>query len=287
MDALLTGLGSKFAERWITLLALPGLLFALTLVLSWWVHPLGVAHALDPALLSDRLDKPPPRWLANTPHRLVFAALVTLAGAASAGIAAESSRVIARLWLGRGVVSGKLLGFFLRRRIRQAENEVPRDQRARYLPERATRIGDHLLLAEKRIHAQYGVGLIRIWPRLWHLCDDSERGPVQLAWNRYTAASMRAAWSLGYLALGLLWWPAAIAGGALYLSAWIAARRAAAEIGLLVEALTDIKLPELAAALGVPLPHGRFTPADSHTVETVLDKGTYLPRDPNATSSSE
>ncbi|WP_063058631.1 hypothetical protein [Nocardia sienata] len=277
MDALLTGLGAKFAERWITLLALPGLLFASTLALSWWLHPLGVAHALDPALLSDRLDQAPPRWAVNTRHRLVFAALVTLTAAAAAGAAAESSRAIARLWLGRGVPSGKMLALFRRRRIRQAQNEAPPGHHAGYLPQRATRIGDHLLLAEKRVYAQYRVALIRVWPRLWHLCDDSQRGPVQFAWDRYTAASVRAAWSLGYLALGLLWWPAALVGVVLYLSAWTAARRAAADLGLLVEALTDVKLPELASALGVPLPHGRFTQADSHAVENILDKGTNLP----------
>jgi hypothetical protein len=277
MDALLTGLGAKFAERWITLLALPGLLFALTLTLSWWLYPLGAAHALDPALLSDRLDQAPPRWPANTSHRVVLAALVTLTAAASAGAAAELSRAIAQLWLGRGVLSGKMLGVFRRRRIRQAQNAAPPNHRAGYLPGRATRIGDHLRLAEKRVDAQYRVALIRIWPRLWQLCDDSQRSPVQLAWDRYTAASVRAAWSLGYLALGLLWWPAAIVGATLYLSAWAAARRAAAELGLLVEALTDVKLPELASALGVPLPHGRFTQADSHAVESILDKGTYLP----------
>ncbi|MEU1521921.1 hypothetical protein ABZ413_06945 [Nocardia rhamnosiphila] len=282
MDAVLTGLGSKFAERWIALLALPGLLFALTLVLSWWLHPLGAAHALDPALLGDRLDQAPHRWLSNTRRRLVLAVLVTLTAAASAGVVAELSRAIARLWLGRGVLSGKLLALFLRRRIRQAENAAPPDHYADYLPERATRIGDHLLLAEKRVDAQYRVGLIRIWPRLWHLCDDSQRGPVQSAWDRYTAASVRAAWSLGYLALGLLWWPAAIAGVALYLSAWTAARRAAAELGLLVEALTDVKMMDLASALGVPLPHGRFTRADSHAVESILDKGTSRPASTDA-----
>ncbi|AXK36203.1 hypothetical protein DVA86_30055 [Streptomyces armeniacus] len=284
MDGLLNGLGTKFAERWVTLLALPGLLFALTLALSWWLHPLGAAHALDPALLSDRLDQAPPSWLASTPHRLLFAALVTLTAAASAGVATELSRPIARLWLGRGPRSRRLLAPFLRRRTRQAESQARRGHRLndRYLPERATRIGDHLLLAEKRVAAQYEVALVRVWPRLWQLCDDSQRAPTQLAWDRYTAASVRAAWSLGYLALGTLWWPAAVAGAALCLSAWTAARRAAAELGILVEALTDVKLQELATALGVSLPHGRFTKADGPVVENILDKGTFLPVTPDA-----
>ncbi|MGW6294520.1 hypothetical protein [Streptomyces sp. NPDC055058] len=287
MDSLLNGLGGKLAERWIALLAVPGLLFALTLALSWWLHPLGAAHALDPALLSDRLDEKPSRWLVSTPHRLTLAALVTLTAAVSAGVAAELSRPLARLWLGRGRVSGALLSVFLRRRVRQAESEARPGHRLAppYRPERATRIGDHLLLVEKRVDVQYGVALARIWPRLWQLCDDGQRSPVQQAWNQYTAASVRAAWSLGYLALGLLWWPAGLAGAALYLSAWTAARRAAAELAVLVEALTDVKLVELASALGLPLPHGRFTPADGQAVENVLDKGTFLPGGPDGGGS--
>lgn len=284
MDVLLGGLGTKFAERWIGLLALPGVLFALTLALSWWLRPHGAAHALDPLLLGDRLDQAPPRWLATTPHRLVLAALLTLVAAASAAAAAESSRSIARLWLGRGPLIGALLRPLLRRRVRQAASQAPpgHDVAARYLPRRATRIGDHLLLAEQRVQAQYNVGLVRVWPRLWQLCDEGQRAPVQLAWDRYTAASLRAAWSLGYLALGLLWWPSAVAGAVLWLSAWSAARRAAAELGVLIEALTDVKLLDLAAALGVPLAHGRFTAADGGAVETILDKGTFLPRAPDA-----
>lgn len=284
MDALLNGLSTKFAERWIALLALPGVVFALTLMLSWWLHPLGASHALDPVSLSDRLDHAPPRWLADTPHRLVLAALVTLTAAASATVAAELGRPIARLWLGRGRLSGKLPVLFRRRRIRQAQSEAPRDHvvSPRYLPERATRIGDHFHLTEQRVSAQYGVGLIRVWPRLWQLCDDSQRAPVQLAWDRYTSASLRVAWSLGYLALGVLWWPAAVAGAALGLTAWSAARRAAAELSVLVEALTDVKLRELAASLGVSLAHSRFTPVDGHAVENILDKGTFIPQTPEA-----
>ncbi|WP_062214485.1 hypothetical protein [Streptomyces sp. NBRC 109706] len=282
MDGFLNGLGTKFAERWVVLLALPGVVFALTLALSWWLHPVGAAHALDPTVLGDRLERTPPRWLTDTAHRLVLAALVVLGAVASAAAATELGRAIARLWLGQGRLSRALLAPLRRRRVRRAEREAPPGHRVPtpYLPERATLIGDRLLLAERRVAAQYGVRLVRAWPRLWQLCDDSERAPLQAAWDRYTAAAVRAAWALGYLALGILWWPAAVAGGALYLSAWAAARRAAAELGVLVEALTDTKLLSLAEALGVTPAHGRFTTAEGHAVEAILDKGTFLPAPP-------
>ncbi|UED87583.1 hypothetical protein [Streptomyces profundus] len=279
MDGVLNSLGTKFAERWVTLLALPGVVFALTLALSWWLHPVGAAHALDPTVLGDRLDQTPPRWLTHTAHRLVLAALMTLLAVASAAAATELGRLIARWWLGRGRLSQALLAPLRRRRVRRAEREAPPGHHVptRYLPERATRIGDHLLLAERRVAAQYGVLLVRAWPRLWQLCDDNERAPLQATWDRYTAAAVRSAWALGYLALGVLWWPAAVAGGALYLSAWAAARRAAAELGVLIEALTDTKLLALAEALGVTPAHGRFTTADGQAIDGILDKGSFLP----------
>ncbi|MGW9031898.1 hypothetical protein ACWGQ5_49475 [Streptomyces sp. NPDC055722] len=119
---------------------------------------------------------------------------------------------------------------------------------------------------------------MRVWPRLHHLCDGDERTPVSLTWSRYTAATVRAAWSFGYMALGLaLWWTAAVAGLALYLSAWAVARCAAAELGVLVDALVDVKLPDLAAALGIQPANGRFTRADAPAVENVLDKRSLIP----------
>ena len=280
METVLSGLSAKSAERWAALLVVPGVIFSLTAVLSWIWHPVGAADALDPAVLGNRLHRASARWLATTPHRLAAEVLVTLLAAASAATATELSRPIARIWTGRGAPSQALLAPFRRRRIRQAQRQAGPEHfvPGRYLPERATRIGDHLLLAERRVEAQYGVALVRVWQRLWHLCDDGERTPVSLAWSRYTAAAVRAAWALGYLALGLvLWWPAAVAGLTLYLSAWAAARRAAAELSVLVEALTDVKLMDLAAALGIQPAHGRFTRADGQAVENVLDKGSLIP----------
>lgn len=275
MDKLLPGLGAKLAERWINLLALPGVLFTIVLAFAWWVHPVG---ALDLAALGKRLGElVVPK---QNVQLVVVAGVGAMIATACAGIAAELSRPIARMWTGRGRLSALLLRPLLRRRIRRARAAAPagHDVPERYLPARATRIGDHIRLAEQRVGAQYGVALVRVWPRLWHLSSADERTMTQLAWDRYTAAALRAAWSLGYLLVGLLWWPAAIVGLVLYVSAVAAARRAAADLQSAIEALTDVKLLALAAAVGIPLAHDRFTPKDGAALETVLDKGSFLPQ---------
>ncbi|QFU86780.1 hypothetical protein [Amycolatopsis sp. YIM 10] len=275
MDKLLPGLGTKLAERWINLLALPGVLFTVVLAFSWWVHPVG---AVDLDALGRRLTEiaVPKQGTQLTMVASIGAVIAT----ACAAIAAELSRPIARIWTGRDRGAILLLQPFLRRRIRKVRAAAPAGYGVpeRYLPARATRIGDHIRLAEERIAAQYGVALVRVWPRLWHMSNADERAMTQHAWDRYTAAAMRAAWAVGYLLTGLLWWPAAVAGLLLYLSAWSAARRAAADLQTAIEALTDVKLLDLAAAIGISPAHGKFTPNDGAALETVLDKGSFLTR---------
>lgn len=275
MDKLLSGLGTKLAERWINLLALPGVLFTVVLAFSWWVHPVG---AIDLDALGRRLTEiVVPKQSAQL---AVAAGVGAVIATVCAGIAAEVSRPIARMWTGRGRLAMVPLRPFLRRRIRKTRAAAPvgYDVPERYLPARATRIGDHIRLAEQRIAAQYGVALVRVWPRLWHMSNADERAMTQHAWDRYTAATLRAAWAVGYLLVGLLWWPAAVAGLLLYLSALAAARRAAADLQAAIEALTDVKLLDLAAAVGISLAHGKFTASDGVALETVLDKGSFLTR---------
>jgi hypothetical protein len=272
VDKLLSGIGTTLAARWINLLALPGVLFTIVLAVAWWLHPV---DPLDLDALARRLDEVP---TALPGLRLaLLAAVGAVVATAFAGIAVELGRLIGLVWTGRGEVAMVLSRRLLRRRIRKSRAAAPpgHDVPKRYRPARATRIGDHLWLTEQRIAAQYGVALVRLWPRLWQLADTDERAMTQLAWDRYTAAALRAAWSVGYVLLGLLWWPCAVAGLLLYLSAVSSARRAAAALGLAIEALVDTKLLDLATALGIKAAHGRFTPADGNTLETVLDKGSY------------
>ncbi|MFD4668091.1 hypothetical protein ACFWNN_00070 [Lentzea sp. NPDC058450] len=273
MDKLLSGLGTKLAERWINLLALPGVLFTVVLAFAWWVQPVG---ALDVTAIVRRLGE------LAVPKQNGQLALLAAGGAvvatACAGLAAELSRFVARMWTGNGRVASFVLRPLLRRRVRRARAAAPAgyDVPERYLPARATRVGDALRLAEQRVAAQYGVALIRVWPRLWHLSSSDERAMTQLAWDRYTAASLRASWAFGYLLVGVLWWPSVVVALVLYVSAVASARRAAEDLRTAIEALVDVKLVVLAGAVGVPLAHGRFTAKDGAALEAVLDKGTYL-----------
>jgi hypothetical protein len=275
MDKLLPGMGTKLAERWIHLLALPSVLFTVVLAFSWWVRPVG---AVDLDAVSRRLTEiVVPK---QGTQLAVVAGVGTVIATVCAGIAAEVSRPITRMWMGRGRGAMVLLRPFLRRRIWKTRAAAPAgyDVPERYLPARATRIGDHIRLAEQRIAAQYKIALVRAWPRIWHMSSADERAMTQHAWDRYTAAALRAVWAVGYLLVGLLWWPVAVAGLLLYLSALAAARRAAADLQTAIEALTDVKLLDLAAAVGISLAHGKFTTSDGDALETVLDKGSFRKR---------
>ncbi|MFG1805014.1 hypothetical protein [Streptomyces sp. NPDC049040] len=281
MDGVLSGLGGKLTERWATLLALPGLAFAATLILAWWVRPLGPRRAADPKAIMQRLDSPLDAWLRDGIHEAALICAIALLGSASALVANELGGVIGRFWLGRHRWFTQLMRGSLAHRRDLARSAVLDPTRYQvpeiYLPATATRIGDSFLLVQKRIQAQYDVGLSRLWPRLWQLCDEAERSLAQQAWDQYRAATVRAAWSVGYLLLSVCWWPAGFVGIFLGLTAHLSARRSAAEFSMAVEALVDVKIVATATALGVPLPHGRFTRADGPALENVLDKGSIIP----------
>ncbi|GAB3970095.1 hypothetical protein GCM10029978_042740 [Actinoallomurus acanthiterrae] len=276
MESLLTGIGGKLTDRWVSLLALPGVAFTLTLFAACWLHPVGAADALDPAVISRRLDMLFRGWLHSGTHRLILFVVGGLATAASALVVGELGRAIGLLWIGRRPWMVRLMRPVITRRRRRADAAAAKDGyqvRDRYLPTRATRIGDSFRLVQERVQVQYGVPLGLLWPWLWQLCDESDRVPTRKAWDGYTGAAVRVAWALGYLLISWLWWPTALVGVFLTVTASLAARRAAADFAMAAEALVDLKIKALAEALGLALPHGRFTRADGPGLQSILDKG--------------
>ncbi|OPG13481.1 hypothetical protein [Microbispora sp. GKU 823] len=97
MGGLLAELGKKLAERWLTLLVLPGALYLAALVAA---ATLGHAHPFDERLMTTRLDQ----W--TVPYGTGRAAVLLttfLLGSAAAGVAAQAlAAVVERLWLAEG-----------------------------------------------------------------------------------------------------------------------------------------------------------------------------------------
>ncbi|WP_406361498.1 hypothetical protein [Streptomyces sp. NBC_01579] len=279
MDGILSDLGKRIADRWFTFLILPGVPFAATVIVAWAMTPSGAAHALDLDILVRRLDTL--GATAQTIKGIVSGCLLVAGVAVVAVLVRELSLIVNRLWLGRAAILCRLMRPGIRRRRRLALDTARRGGYAlpeRYLPRRATWIGDRFALVDERVAAQYGVSLARVWPRLWQLRDDRTPKVVSAAWDDYAAATVRVAWALPYLVISLFWWPAASLGLALMLLGWSQGRRGADDFCVSCEAAIDVQLRRLAHIVGVPLPHQRVTTAEGRQIDGILAKGAYLPR---------
>ncbi|MGW8800776.1 hypothetical protein ACWGN9_27445 [Streptomyces sp. NPDC055775] len=279
MDGILSDLGKRIADRWFAFLILPGVPFAATVIVAWAMTPSGAAHALDLDILVRRLDTL--GATAQTIKGIVSGCLLVAGVAVVAVLVRELSLIVNRLWLGRAAILCRLMRPGIRRRRRLAVDTARRGGYAlpeRYLPHRATWIGDRFALVDERVAAQYGVSLARVWPRLWQLRDDRTPKVVSAAWDDYAAATVRVAWALPYLVISLFWWPSAPLGLALVLLGWSQGRRGADDFCVSCEAAIDVQLRRLAHIVGVPLPHKRVTTAEGRQIDGILAKGAYLPR---------
>ncbi|MET9767298.1 hypothetical protein [Streptomyces sp. NPDC006415] len=102
-----------------------------------------------------------------------------------------------------------------------------------------------------RVHGRYGLDLEPTWPRLWALLPETLRADVISARQAYDSAARLAGWALLYAALAVLWWPSALAGAAVLVTAVARARDAASLLATLVETAVDLHLTDLAERLGV------------------------------------
>lgn len=291
MSVFVPELGARLLERWAWMLALPGLLF---LAAAATAATLGQSHALDAARLeagaaglARGLARDPVTWLAA----------VALAAAAAGLVARAAGAGVERLWYAN---RPRFLTVPLadRRRRRwhaadralcQAERlatETPAAHAARRAalaqarnrialcePARPTWIADRLRGAGVRVRNQYGFDLGFAWPRLWLLLPEPARAELRAARNALAAAAVEVGWSLMWLALGVRWWPAAVAGAAVGADGWLRARAAAAALADLAEAAADLHGGTLAAALGIDRPAGPVTTDVGRAIDERLRKG--------------
>ncbi|MGA5167436.1 MULTISPECIES: hypothetical protein [Streptomyces] len=306
MNAFLAELGKKLAERWVSLLVVPGALFV---ALAAAGSALGHRHALDRRLLGLAVEELATHY-DRRPVSAVLLFVAVLAAAAVAGLLARAlGTVVERAWL----ISGPawLTGRLVRRRKdrwttaaeraaagrapagRPAAEQAPagrsaaaeqlaadraalaeeRNAIALTRPARATWIGDRLRGVGVRVHAQYGLDFPFAWPRLWTLLPEACRNDLIAAREALAGAATQSGWGLLYLCLGLVWWPAAGAGAALMLLGWRRGREAAANLADLTEATVDLYAADLALLLGVDLPSGHVTPAVGRQLSERFRKG--------------
>lgn len=314
MGGFLGELGRRLAERWLTLLVLPG---AFYLALAAAARTLGQDHALDAARLASRITD----W-AKTPvtdsaaGQIVLLAAV-LAGAAGAGLAAQGigsaaeHLVLAAGWrtwpwplrpLAAALTSSRCKRWNAahgryhqlkdqaekaRREDGQRPDPTPRHaayrQRARISPEqpdRPTWCGDRINAASTRLARDLNINLPGLWPYLWLHLPGQDRAEITTARTSLTRATTLAGWAVLYALLAWWWWPAALITVALALTARYRTRTATDTYAHLLEAATRLHLASLATQLGLD-PGDLPLPALGATITHQ-----FLPTPPPAPSST-
>lgn len=298
MNTLITSLAGKLAERWLAGLVLPGVVFV---AVGAMAVRLGHGHWSDLHLLGEELNRFATGPLArNNGSLLLIATGFVLSSVVAAAVAQSLERLVLALWTHDW---GRFGDAMIRRRRRRWDAAMDRYEtalrdKARQLrspdthtgpppdvqalaracdrialtrPARPTWIGDRMLAAAVRVQAGYGLDLASAWPRLWLLMSEDARGPLVLAQSDFSGAARRVGWGALYMALGLLWWPAALIGLGLCVTGRRQGRSTVSVLADLVEAVVDLH----AGALGATLGHatdGVFTKADGDAVTLLLRK---------------
>jgi hypothetical protein len=294
MTVFLSELGKRLADRWLTALALPGLLY---------VGAIGVAAMLGGGgslsvgeVMRDTEDElvraglSPSDTSSFAIATVLVGALLAAAGCAlvaqALGVAVE--RQCSGSWPSWMRPFGRWLTDRRRRRwdaAQQAFDEsrtsdgTTRDELAASRnriglarPRRPTWIGDRFDAADLRIWREYGLDLSFCWSRLWLVMPEASRQALQHARNRYAAATVLGGWSVLYTLLVVLWSPAGLVGVAVGLVSWRRARTAAEVLADLVEAAVDIHGRDLASAVGVAIDGGILGPVQGRQITQRLRK---------------
>ncbi|WP_392675829.1 hypothetical protein [Streptomyces sp. LN785] len=284
MGGLLSELGKKLAERWLSLLVLPG---ALYLAIAAAAHALGHANPLDVSRLTDQVTAWATAPATRTLGGQVVLLLAMLAGSATVGLAAQALGTLAerlclaadwttwpsllRSRIGRRVTARQgrwdIAARHWHRHREDAARTRARGRRADPTPRlaahhvlvriaverpaRPTWSGDRIHAAAVRLDRDQHLDLATVWPHLWLILPDAARAEITTARQALTRATTLFAWALLYLSLVVWWWPAALITTALALTGWVRIRSAADSYALLLEAAMRVHATALARHLGL------------------------------------
>lgn len=296
MGGLLDELGRKLADRWLTLLVLPGSLYLGAVVIA---ATLGYAHAFSAHRLIDRLDQWTATAHAKSATGLTIVLLVAfLLSSAACGLAAQAlGALVERLWLAADWALWphplrQAAAVLTRHRhaswtqavtsYQQAKEEAAAAlARARLAgqpappaglaaahhrimrisaepPGRPTWIGDRLNALATRLDRDLDLDLGTVWPYLWLTVPETARSEITAAREALDRAATLAGWGLLYIAVGVLWWPGLLAAAVVIATARHRARTATDSYALLIEATVRLYATALANELGLQ-PAGPLT----------------------------
>ncbi|MCX4821430.1 hypothetical protein OG883_16260 [Streptomyces sp. NBC_01142] len=271
MTGFFQALASQLAAKWVSLLLLPGALFTAT---AWIAAHLGHAHALDVGRLDDTVSVNYRSLSHGSTGAQILTVIVFLLAATGVGLVVQALAGPTRaLWLGRwpGWAAARLVrhrrnrwnSLVQRRRsaagitdavARQAAVDAAAariNRMALAEPGRPTWMGDRIHAVEQVSFDRYGLDLTFCWSRLWLVLPDSVRTEITVANSAFAGAVAVGAWTVPYLGLACVWWPAAVVAVFVGVTGWARGRSAVADLGALAEAAVDLHGRSLAQALGV------------------------------------
>ncbi|NGN68011.1 hypothetical protein G5C51_29440 [Streptomyces sp. A7024] len=225
MTGFLAGVGGKLAERWLSRLALPGAVYAACVAVALLLGQSAVPFDFD--RLADEAARSYDDVVGARPGAQAAAAVGAVLTAVFAGFAAQLlARGVRAWWFGRTGARWPL----------------------------RTSMSRSMEQVQQRVSDFYALDLARAWPRLWLVLPERVRGEVRAAVRAVDGAVVCGGWGVAYLALGLLWWPAAVVGLATLLTGWQLARERTNDMAALVESAVDVGIRPLARAMGRTLP---------------------------------
>jgi hypothetical protein len=302
VGGFLNALGQKFAERWLTLLVLPGAFFLATATAA---RVLGQANALDVHRLTEQVTSWAKAPAVNSIGGQVVLLMALLAASAAAGLAAQGLGTLirhaalavgwrtwlrpVRRWARARVTARQSQWDTAHRRYRQQldadARTLARDSRradpgarqaayqalqriATEPPDRPTWSGDRIHSVSLRLERDHHLDLPTVWPHLWLVLPDTTRAEITAAEQALTRATTLTGWSLLYAPLTVWWWPATPVSAALFLTAKYRVRSAIDTYAQLVEAATRLHLTDLAVQLGM----NHTGPVDAALGETLTQQ---------------
>jgi len=297
----LGALVDRLADRWMTLLVLPGVLFLAACAVAVRLRH---SHWYDVGLLRETIDTIAAGPAAESVGAIAVALVALTAAAALAGLVVQVvASVVDRMWLTEA--ANPLTRPLIRRRLRRWETaqqryrtallaagraeiggsgdpalvreaerrNAERNRIALAAPRRPFWLGDRIGAADRRVLDAYHLDLAAAWPRLWLVLPEGTRTELRTVQSAYSAATRLVVWGGAYLLLGAVWWPAAVIGAGAVLTGRQRGRTAGAILADLLESAVDLHGKDLATALGIEC-RGRLTPEVGDAVTTALRKQT-------------
>lgn len=283
MITVLSELGKQLADKWLSLLVLPGALF---LAVAFAAYTLGWAHAFDAARLIHQVGTDAKSPVVTGVGGQVVLLVAVLAASAGIGIVAQAmgslieTIVLAvgwREWPARlpALVERRVDSRQRRwkdahkkysRLYRQARAPNPADRptaaalhaaardRNRIsseLPERPTWTGDRVSAAAIRLERDLHLDLATLWPHLWLILPEPDRTQITDARGDLSRAAALGGWAVLYTPLTWWWWPALPIAVTLAAVARHRIRVAVEAYALLLEASARLYVGTLANQLGM------------------------------------